>query len=307
MVEGPEVSREELDVLLGKERNSTLVEEMTERENVALKGAYGDSTKAIATSLAANKNQEVDITTPQVSTTSPENIKSNLPKEAIVVDFEYKGGGISGPTYVIFGKDQGALIADLMMGGGGESPPEVLNELYLSALGEALGQMITSSTKTLSTTLGKAIKASEPKIKVVKFPEGISELPIMYENKVTEVKSNFRIGNSDGTLLQILPVSLAKPMVAQQVGSQESFYDAGSSPALTGVHPVQFGTLKPPAYQSTVPSNIGLIEDVPLEITVELGRTKKIVKDNKFKINKYYKLNLKLNIYKRKIINNKTF
>ncbi len=273
MVENAELSQEELDILLGKAGMPG--PGLTDKEDGALKEAYSDSVKTMATSLAAILNEKVTLTPPQVATLSPDEIKTELPSQAIVVDFNYEGD-IGGPTYIIFGKDQGALIADLMMGGGGSAPPQELNELYLSALGEALAPMITSSTKILSSNIGKTLQASEPKIKVVNFPGGMKELSIMRENKVVEMKSAFKLGKSEGIFLQILPLNLAKPLVDQME-------DAGYTPSvkassLTGIHPVQFGTLKS-APIAGLPSNIELIENVPLGVTVELGRTKMIVKD----------------------------
>jgi flagellar motor switch protein FliN/FliY len=47
----------------------------------------------------------------------------------------------------------------------------------------------------------------------------------------------------------------------------------------TNVQSVQFPHLMPPHGSPGEPSNIGLIMDVRMEMTVELGRTKKLIKE----------------------------
>jgi flagellar motor switch protein FliN/FliY len=63
----------------------------------------------------------------------------------------------------------------------------------------------------------------------------------------------------------------AQPMVAMPMAS-------AALPPNVVVQPVQFAPLKP-AMMPVGDTNIGLILDVPLQVTVELGRTRKLIRE----------------------------
>ena len=73
------------------------------------------------------------------------------------------------------------------------------------------------------------------------------------------------------------PVMQQQPMMQQPVMPQQPMY--GSHVATNvPVQPAQFTPLSSEPVQVNE-ANIGLILDVPLDVTVELGRTKKSIKD----------------------------
>ncbi|MBI4778006.1 chemotaxis protein CheC, partial [Candidatus Desantisbacteria bacterium] len=216
-----EVSQEELDALLGGQQQietmeqvpSLPVKDLSGEERQALSTVLAPAMQAAMTSLSTILNKQVDISTPQVETVNPNNITLDIPGPAIAVEVDYSGG-ITGHTYLIFLKEQGTLIADIMMGGDGKAPPKEINDLYLGALGEALGQMIDSSAASISHTLGKTVTASKPKIKIVNFASEQVDLPILKHQKVVKVKYNLKLGYlSSGNLVQLMPVDIAKPIV----------------------------------------------------------------------------------------------
>src|SRR5581483_8298489 len=51
-------------------------------------------------------------------------------------------GDLDGFQFMLFKIKDAAVMADLIIGGGGANPPEELNDLYLSAVTEALGQLM---------------------------------------------------------------------------------------------------------------------------------------------------------------------
>lgn len=279
MAVGNELSQEELEALLGgdSENEETLEPELTTEEGSVLKDISGISMNAAATALSTILNKQVTIAEPQVNEVSPDKVTEDIPGAAIVVEVEYSGG-IKGPTYVVFLKEHGARIADLMMGGDGTSPPEEINDLYLGALGEALGQMTDSSAASLSSSLGKIVTSSSPKIRIVDFKKGIpNDLPVFKENKVVKIDYNLTLGDlSHGKLVQLLPQSIAKPIVTSVMGEVPK---PKNEPVFApGVHPVQFAKLKP-AEVSQLPANLKLLMDVPMNVSVEIGRKKMTVKD----------------------------
>lgn len=277
MAEGNELSKEELEALLGEEEEEIPVSELTTEEGGILKDISGSSMNAAATALSTILNKQVTIAEPHVNEVSPDKITADIPGAAIVVEVEY-AGGIKGPTYIVFLKDHGARIADLMMGGDGTTPPEEINELYLGALGEALEQMIESSAASLSSSLGKTVTAAKPKIKVVDFQKGIpKELPVFKEDKVIKIDYNLTLGDlTEGKLVQLLPLNIAKPIVSAVMGEAPT-----KEPKPTfapGVHPVQFARLKP-TEPTQLPANLKLLMDVPMNVSVEIGRKKMTLKN----------------------------
>jgi flagellar motor switch protein FliN/FliY len=279
MAEGNELSKEELEALLGEEEEEeeVPVTGLTTEEGSVLKDISGTSMNAAATALSTILNKQVTIADPKVNEVSPDKITEDIPGAAIVVEVEYSGG-IKGPTYIVFLKDHGARIADLMMGGDGTTPPEEINDLYLGALGEALGQMTESSAASLSSSLGKTVTAAPPKIKIVDFQKGIpKELPVFKESKVVKIDYNLTLGDlSEGKLVQLLPLNIAKPIVSAVMG--EAPPKEPKPTFAPGVHPVQFARLKP-TEPTQLPANLKLLMDVPMNVSVEIGRKKMTLKN----------------------------
>ncbi|MEK7814222.1 MAG: FliM/FliN family flagellar motor switch protein, partial [Candidatus Desantisbacteria bacterium] len=282
-----EVSQEELDALLGGQQQIETIEQvpmssvkdLSGEERQALSTVFAPAMQAAMTSLSTILNKQVDISTPEVETVEPNKVAIDIPGLAIAVEVDYSGG-ITGHTYLIFLKEQGTLIADIMMGGDGKTPPGEINDLYLGALGEALGQMIDSSATSISHTLGKTVTASQPKIKIVNFASEQVDLPILKHPKVVKVKYNLKLGDlSSGNLVQLMPVDIAKPIVDNILGERGETMNAEISPTfVSGVSPVQFASLKSTGGPA-IPGNIRLIMDVPMDVTVELGRKKMSVRE----------------------------
>lgn len=281
MVVGNELSQEELEALLGGDTESEEISEseLTTEEGSVLKDISGTSMNAAAMALSTILNRQVTIAEPKINEVSPDKVTEDIPGAAIVVEVEYSGG-IKGPTYVVFLKEHGARIADLMMGGDGISPPEEINDLYLGALGEALGQMTDSSAASLSSSLGKTVTSSSPKIRIVDFKKGIpDDLPVFKENKVVKIDYNLTLGDlSQGKLVQLLPQSIAKPIITSVMGETLKSKQVSASAFAPGVHPVQFAKLKPTEV-GQLPANLKLLMDVPMNVSVEIGRKKMTLKN----------------------------
>ena len=61
-----------------------------------------------------------------------------------------------------------------MMGGDGTNTSGELNELHLSAISEAMNQMMGSSSTSLSSMINKKIDILPPKAKVIDFNDNFS-------------------------------------------------------------------------------------------------------------------------------------
>lgn len=278
-----------------------------------------------ATTLSVLLGHKVSITTPAVSVDTMAAIRDQYPMPYLIVEVGYTVG-INGNNILAIQASDASIIADLMMGGDGTKPPEELSDIHMSAVGEAMNQMMGTVSTSLSTMFNKKIDISPPKVSLIDFGTE-DQVTKLVDQDEPLVKVSFRMevdGLIDSEIMQILPVNVAREMVdfLMNSGSEE---EAEEAPAPTPVsapvaaapaapmpaptpapqpQPVMMAQPAPmPAYgmqakaASNVPvqpaqftplssepvavndANIGLILDVPLQVTVELGRTKKSIKE----------------------------
>lgn len=316
------LSQEEIDALLRGEpvASSPAMPELSDMENDAIGEIGNISMGSAATTLSILLGRRVSITTPRVSVATLKEIQDQYPLPYLVIEVGYTHG-ILGTNLLAIREMDALIIADLMMGGDGTNPPtELNNEIYMSAVGEAMNQMMGSVATSMSTVFKKKVDISPPKVNLIDFATQSSITnTVSLEDNIVKVAFRMEVEDLiDSEIMQILPVNVAKEMVEnllsavqpQQQDNQTPPKQASqpvSSPAAVpaqtvanssnvvtsqvamppaskqsvanvAVQPVQFAPLQ----QSTIPvsdTNIGLIMDVPLQVTVELGRTKKLIRD----------------------------
>lgn len=278
-----------------------------------------------ATTLYSLVNRKVNITTPQVSLANWETVTEEYPAPCVFIQIKYTIG-LDGSNILILKEDDVKIITDLMMGGDGTNTDGELGELHLSAISEAMNQMMGSSATSLSSMLGKKIDISPPVSSLVDV-KNMEESKIDGYMQGTFVKIAFRmqIGDLvDSTIIQLYPLDFAKSLydvfMAQQMGGgaepePEPAPAPAPAPAPTpapaaapapapmpapqpmpmqgmpmgqpmmqpqptmNVQPAMFQAFTPEMAAMIGQENIGLIMDVPLEVTVELGRTQKTIHD----------------------------
>ncbi|MBR1807501.1 MAG: chemotaxis protein CheC, partial [Selenomonadaceae bacterium] len=103
-----------------------------------------------ATTLSTLLGHKVSITTPTVSVATMNIIQQHYPLPYLVVEVGYTVG-IDGNNVLAIQATDAAVIADLMMGGDGTNPDSELNEIHMSAVGEAMNQMMGAVATSLST------------------------------------------------------------------------------------------------------------------------------------------------------------
>ena len=307
------LSQEEIDALLRGEpvaaSPSPAGQDLSDIEKDALGEIGNISMGTAATTLSVLLGRRVSITTPKVSITSLNEIKRQYPLPYLVIEVGYTQGLLG--TNILAVREQDALIiADLMMGGDGTNPPTELNELYMSAVSEAMNQMMGSTATSISTMFKKKVDIAPPKVNLLDFAVD-PDIDSIVSGDDSLVRISFRMEVEDlidSELMQILPINIAKEMVENLLNVVQQpappapqpatpptsvaepqpapVYAAQPAPPLpkqqqvqnVAVQPVQFAPLKAAGIPG-VDTNIGLIMDVPLQITVELGRTRKLIRD----------------------------
>lgn len=94
----------------------------------------------------------MDITTPRITLLKRENLEEEFPKPHVAVHVQYVEG-FEGVNSLVIKTSDAQVIADLMLGGDGTNLSGELNEIHVSAVQEAMNQMMGSSATSMSTIL----------------------------------------------------------------------------------------------------------------------------------------------------------
>ncbi|MCR5476524.1 MAG: flagellar motor switch phosphatase FliY [Lachnospiraceae bacterium] len=208
---------------------------LTDVEKDAIGEVANISMGSSATTLYSLVNRKVNITTPVVSLATWENLLSDYEKPCVFIQIKYTKG-LDGTNILVLKETDVKIITDLMMGGEGVADPDAeLNELHLSAISEAMNQMMGASATSLSTMLGTMIDISPPDSSLLdlsKFENGAEISPFLGG---TFVKISFRmqIGEDlvDSTIMQLYPVEFAKKVIETFMGGQDSTPEPEPAPA----------------------------------------------------------------------------
>ena len=92
-----------------------------------------------------------------------------------MMQISYKEG-LAGNNVLILKENDVKIITDLMMGGTGTAnPDEPLSELHLSAIGEAMNQMMGSAATSMSSMFNRKIDISPPVANLVETYNELDE------------------------------------------------------------------------------------------------------------------------------------
>ena len=223
------LSQEEINALLngGADSSSSdsagVSDELSEEEKDAVGEISNISMGTAATTLYSLVNQKVTITTPKVSVTNWEELASSYDRPCVFLQINYREG-IEGNNVLVLRERDVKIITDLMMGGIGQASDEPIGELHLSAIGEAMNQMMGSAATSLSSMLKKKIDISPPVASVVDLNEDIGDgIPEFLNSKFVKVAFRMGIGDLvDSEIMQLYPLDFAKSLFEVFIGSQES-------------------------------------------------------------------------------------
>lgn len=320
---------------------------LTDMEKDTLGEIGNISMGSAATTMSVLLGHKVSITTPRVSLYTLSKIKEDYPIPYLVVEVGCTVG-ISGANVLAIQAEDAKIIADLMMGGNGQNPEPELTEIHMSAVAEAMNQMMGAVATSLSSLFNKKVDISPPRVNMIDLGSDgkITEL-VDPDETVVKISFNMEVeGLINSEIMQVLPIPIAKGMVDSLMGaSQEPPPPPAPEPPAAAAPPPAAVAPPPPAMApapaapppppamaapammpqqsvmqpqmmpqqpmmmapppmygqshiatgvpaaqaqfmplSTTPvqvneANIGLILDVPLQVTVELGRAKKTIKD----------------------------
>ena len=304
---------------------------LTEDERDAIGEIANISMGSSATTLYSLVNRKVNITTPTVSLANWQAVVGDYEKPCVFIQIRYTAG-LDGSNIMVLKEHDVKVITDLMMGGDGSNTDGEFGELHLSAISEAMNQMMGAAATSMSTMLDKMIDISPPEASLVhvnEFKKG-GDIATFLEGTFVKIAFRMQIDDLvDSTIMQLYPIDFAKTLYDTFIGTQSAEIEA-SAPApepyipptveaqpaqmdmsqmggmqgmpqmgmgmpqmnmgmpqgmpqmgmgmpQMNVQPAQFQNFNNDMSAMVGQENIGLIKDVPLEVTVELGRTKKSI------------------------------
>lgn len=320
------LTQEEIDALLNVTDDSTSDITYEDESNTYLTPLEMDALGEIgnisfgssATTLSTLLNQKVDITTPTVSFVKKTGMKEEFPYEHVSLQVDYRDGFDGENIFLMKAKDA-AIISDIMLGGNGLQPNKELSEIELSAVQEAMNQMMGASATSMSTVFNKRVDISPPQVDYKDIDKLEEVAKGSGEDVFVRVAFNLKVGDLiDSNIFQLIPLNFAKDLVnqlleptedssnqeanmreiAQQTdrnGTQtevettqmEQPTSTQSEPQHIGNHIAPDSTIQHAAFEAFEPTplnqtnkrNLDMLLDVPLSVTVELGRTKQTVED----------------------------
>ena len=321
-------------------------EDLTDEEKDAIGEVANISMGTSATTLYSLVNRKVNITTPVVDLATWSVIVEEYERPCVFIKIKYTEG-LEGTNILILKEHDVKIITDLMMGGDGLNVDEnELTDIHLSAISEAMNQMMGSSATSLSSMLGRMIDISPPQADLVDVAGMEKQEDISSFLLGTFVRITFRMQIEDlvdSKIMQLYPIDFAKnlydyfmdsqepaappepepappQMAAPSMGAPSSGQSMGApqmpppsmgAPAMgmpgmgapgmdfgmgmqpqmgaapqmgmpmpnINIQPASFTPFSTDVSAMQTQENIALIKDVPLEVTVELGRTSKAISD----------------------------
>lgn len=316
---------------------------LTDEEKDAVGEVANISMGTSATTLYSLVNRKVNITTPVVTMATWADVIEDYERPCVFIKIQYTVG-LEGTNILILKETDVKIITDLMMGGDGTNTEGELGELHLSAISEAMNQMMGSSATSLSSMLGRMIDISPPESSLLntEMMQRGEDISPFLGGQFVKITFRMQIGDLvDSKIMQLYPIDFAKSLYGYFIDNQEPEPAAplmtpemsvstpppaaapmgmdmdmgasmgmgapmgmappmgmgapmGMAPPMGMGAPMNMGmqsmpniNIQPASFQAfsndvgamQSQENISLIKDVPLEVTVELGRTNKVISD----------------------------
>lgn len=251
-----------------------------QKENVLqiLKNAISNGERMLSELLG----KQIAISISNVDSMDSSGLSGLFPGRNLISQLEL---GNLGNAVLIVSENQGAIMADLMIGQDGSNPPAQLEDLHLSAVTELMNQTADAILSSIASQIAQSIVTNPMEVTIVDLDASV--IPGI-SDEVTIADAELKIGDfSPGKLGLILKGQIEAELKAGP--KAEASKDGFVSDVTAGA---QMKTAGPASAQKIIASEVqeektetvydkslDIVLDVPLQVTVELGRTNKLVKD----------------------------
>ncbi len=313
------LSQDEIDALLQEtdslEIDTTMGgggEPLSEQEKEQFLNILNEVAESQASNLNILIRKNVTLGKPVLELKSRDELAGELTEEVIEVKLDFSDG-IKGEHSYLLTLESAVSIAGSMIG----QPGVEIDDAALSAVAEAMSQISGTASTEIGNRIDRTVKTNPPDFKKtskedIRLPQGDNFVKLEYSltlegeapTKLIELYSlsvvkeiaalSSRGGEQAQAGMEAAPVSpggqpdifgggAAQPpgflpgqTFGQPVGGQALGFGTGQPPP--NVQPVQFANLQSSGAAGDQ-GNIGLLMDVFMEMTVELGRTKKLIRE----------------------------
>lgn len=306
------LTQEEIDALMNgsaasDDESSTETketEELTQTEKDIIGEVGNISMSQAATTLSSLLNRQVKITTPRVAQRTLKDILEDSQFPKVVTSIEFKDG-LEGNNMLMIDVPDAIIIADLMMGNDGTNVSEnEFSDLELSAVGEAMNQMIGSASTAMATMFDRKIDIFPPHVEVLdqdtesSYADPTDETPIvaisfemtvegLINSRIVQLFTESTVREINEIMLSDKAVTLADRVPQAEKEEEDSMENFEQEPQVEESATFEKKVeIQKPDFQELsdegpmeVPRNLDLIMDVPLEFTVVLGKSRRTIKD----------------------------
>jgi len=291
------LSQEEIDALLqgaddlgGAMDMDAALAGIGDAELGDLKSLASEVAQSMGLTLSTITGKPVTIESVTVDLITRDTFVNDLTGRVVQVAANYADGAPGQHSYVL-SEEPAKQVAALMMA----QEKGDLTEMSLSALTEGFSQMSGAALTAIGDRTGLSIKTDEVRASLFEDPDDVT-LP---EGSFVRIRYNVKTDGKTSFLDELLEERVAQALAGGEMGEmamsqttpQQAASGAGFQPGIqqqdifgtpsgggVGVQPVQFAPLAH-AEQPGMTGNIGLLMDVSMQLTVELGRTKMLIKD----------------------------
>lgn len=285
------LTQAEIDAIMNTDQEEG-VEALFDQTITDIIGEVGNiSMSQAATTLSSILNRRVLITTPRVTYVKFQQILDELvtPKVSTVVEFKES---LEGSNLLLLNVEDAIIIADLMIGGDGTTTNTEFTELELSAVGEAMNQMIGSASTSMATMIGKKVDILPPDVNLWNDQKQVAYKGLDADTTVCKISFDLSVeGVIESEIMQIYTQEMVKEISDMMLADTGEVLEnrQHSEPVLPTQEqkPLEKKvTVQTPAFQplenkkmeSTI-DNLDLIMDVPLDFSVVLGNSRKSIKE----------------------------
>lgn len=296
------LTQEEIDAMLQatstpepKTPSTALFDEQTIKDII---GEVGNiSMSQAATTLSSILDRRVTITTPKVKRVVFKEVLEELVAPKVATSVEFKEG-LFGTNLMLLKVKDAIIIADLMMGGDGHTENQTFTELELSAVSEAMNQMIGSASTSMATMIRRKVDILPPIVKVWEEPTDVTYDYLELEEEIYHISFSLTVeGLIESEIMQVFNRPVVDDIVQAMMADEATVVETREieqkpRPEVSVVPPRTEPTKPQPTVEIQQPefqqlenketleaNNLDLILDVPLELSVVLGKTKRSIKD----------------------------
>lgn len=278
------LSQEEIDGLLGAGNQDPKFILSAEEKDVL--GEIGNiSAGSASTALSEILNQRVIINAPSISFTTLNELHQRFATPYLLIEIEYTSG-ITGKNLFILKSEDAAVIANIMMGGTGRNVSGEIDEFTLSAVSEAMNQMIGYSATSMSEMFNRIISISPPQVRLISVKEDATQIESDILQQIVVIAFQLKIGDLlESQIMLVMNIDMARSYAIYLM--EDTVKGAGNlAPRPDDSDNGEAGRSIPQGKNITAENplilhngNLNLILDVPLRLSVLLGRTKKSIGD----------------------------